>query len=192
MNGHEVLRGVAIVAAVHVSTFLAHLAIPVKETTGYACDCTSGRPLRYRCNGFRVLVCAITMASVAWYLGADVGLLSATLWPCFSVSFVLGIVVSLIFFVVGKRRLQRGSVDEGASCLTTNGSRSEAAKSTKDFRSRSALEHYYVGPTNIHDLSRLNIAGLHSSSSNATPQCERNVQCSAGLSGIRARCAVSI
>lgn len=140
------MDGVVLVACVHALTFALHVLIPVKEITGYACDCATGRPLRYRCNGFRVLMCIVAGISFLDYAGVvDASVFSSRLWSCFGASFAFGIIVSAIFYFVGKRKLRENKVDQGASCLTTNGPRSAAAKDTSDFRSRSSLEHFYCG-----------------------------------------------
>ena len=126
--------------------FLHRVLPPFTPVDGYVCDCASTLPLKYRFNGFYTL---LVVVSSLYYLSTvdmfDPTDLARCYWPMFRAAFFLGISASVFLYYRGLNRLQQGLVDKGSSCLTTNGPRSLAAKSIKEFESRSTLEHFYCG-----------------------------------------------
>lgn len=138
-------RGFLYPPVIYVVVFLLHLILPpFKGVEGYCCDSISGEVLLYRHNG--LLVLALMVGGFVTLVPADKrGELAITFHDATISSFVLGLFISSLLYLVGKRQLKKGMIDRGNTCLVKSTRRSAAAKSTAEFDDRSEAEHFYCG-----------------------------------------------
>jgi len=140
-------RGDVLLCCLFGATLALHIVLPPwTAVPGYACDCSTKKVLRYRFNGFATLVymligCALL---VRWDIVSP-SALAKGYWAALRTACGLGLGLSAFLYVRGKARLARGAVDRGATCLTVNGPRSDAAKEHTEFDARSSLAHFYCG-----------------------------------------------
>lgn len=141
------LRGWLCVSCLYSLCFGLHLVLPPwTSSPGYACDCKTGKVLRYRCNGLAVLCTVLVLLAVAARKALiKPSELAICFWPALRAACTLGLVLSFGLFMQGRCNLSAGLVDRGESCLTVNGPRSPAASNTLEFAARSYLAHMYCG-----------------------------------------------
>jgi delta14-sterol reductase len=80
-------------AVVYAVVLVLHLVVPARVTDGYVLDAATGKPLRYRLNGLRVLAVVVAL----WAGACAGGLLPwdvfyTARWPAAAGAFVLGLV----------------------------------------------------------------------------------------------------
>lgn len=97
-----VVEGFAVIAFVYSITVLLHIALPAKTVVGYACDCSSGKPLKYHLNGLLVLgvilLCFVFFSTQAWKEVIAENYYSSAL-----AANVVGILGSVFYYVTGKQ-----------------------------------------------------------------------------------------
>ena len=139
-------RGAIYVVALYAATFALHVAMPPwRGTAGYARDCRTGAPLRYRYNGLSVLL--VVVGVLCGLLSADdLADLAVCFWPMVYTACSLGLAASVALYVRGRSRLRQNLVDKGVSCLVVGvPKRSKTAAATGEFEARGMGEHFYCG-----------------------------------------------
>jgi hypothetical protein len=90
-------------AVFYVAILLLHLVVPARWVDGYVTDTDTGKKLRYRLNGLRVLVVTV----IAWALACRAGLLAwdalfVHRWDMLAGAFVVGILFTLAIVLAAK------------------------------------------------------------------------------------------
>jgi len=83
-------------AIVYVVVLVLHLVVPARVTDGYVLDAATGKPLRYRLNGLRVLAVVVALwagACARGWLPWDV--FYTARWPAVAGACVIGLVFTL-------------------------------------------------------------------------------------------------
>ena len=131
---------------VYAACYAASSVVPGPIKPGYCIDPSTGKPQLYRLNGFRCL-CLLTflfIALVHW------GVVEGTFfhvhyWACLRASCVIGLAFSSLFYLRGKRLLQRNLIDRRPRCATADAPEGGPSADTAEFDARSPLEHWYCG-----------------------------------------------
>ena len=128
--------------------FLCHVCLPpFVGVPGYAQDPRTGETLRYRYNGLASLIAVLAVCYVVCVNGMlpPASDLAQRFWPAARGGCFLGLLLSTILYCRGRKRMQEGLVDRGASCPTVSAKRSVAAAKTAEFDARGTAEHFYCG-----------------------------------------------
>ena len=151
----------------HIFTFTLYALVPARSIRGYVLR-ADGSPSRTRLPGFAtLLVTAAAAAGIVYYDDDERGTRRASfLWDNFGLfllsSLIFGLVVSGAFYVRGMRLAAKGDIDERPRCPTADQAEAFAIENTErrhkttllprasaieaeEFRSRSALAHFYAG-----------------------------------------------
>lgn len=136
---------------IYFLTFLLNRIVPSVSTAGYACD-SFGTALQYRLNGMRVHLLVCTLMTLLHLLGfVSLTVFSQQFWTCLVLACSLGIVLSALLFVRGRKLHVQKKIDERTYCLTSRAQPYNAAElattsdEASEFRARSWLDHFYCG-----------------------------------------------
>jgi hypothetical protein len=143
-------------------TLVLHLAVPVADSEGYACD-SEGKPLKYRLNGIYVLIIMtagyVFYATIGYATGSPepgsqytfargrVPLLSDHFTGLAQASNQLGIILSLLLFW----RSAASDRDQRRRCKTVDNASPPppSAAEVADYASRGLWMRFYCGETRL-------------------------------------------
>ena len=141
---------VLLVTLFHILTFTLYALLPARSIRGYVLR-ADGTYSSTRLAGFvTLLVSGVLAASVVHYGGVRASLL----WESFSLvlvaSLIFGLVISSAFYIRGLRLMEQRAIDERPRCSTVDQGITPpllhaSDSESEEFRSRSALTHFYAG-----------------------------------------------
>lgn len=141
---HDEWTSWGVVAGIYTLCVALHILLKTDGTDGYVWDKASNKPLQYRNNGLRVLVAVYilryTLTTLKYW---DDSFLYTHFHACLRASFSFGIVLSIAFYLRGRKALANGGVDRNPCTPTT--SRRVVNDDSSEFDNRSFLEHFYCG-----------------------------------------------
>jgi delta14-sterol reductase len=142
-------EGALLVLGVYVLVAALHVALPARETVGYACDYETGKPLRYRLNGLGVLGAVVLVwAALAWLGVAPASLVAQLYWPALCAACALGMALSSAFLARGLLVLRPAGLEQKCVRGPTADRAGRPRPSVQDLQAydaRSLAAHFYLG-----------------------------------------------
>jgi len=133
------LKGLKLVMLSYSVCWVLHFALPGKSVRGYACG-SDDKPLHYKLNGFSVLIAQLALFAI---VDGGEGIFAGELyWPCVRMACFLGLFLSLLLFIRGKRL--ETTLERSSRCMTADQKKRPPADST-EFDARSTPEHFWCG-----------------------------------------------
>ena len=147
--GAPLTDGALLVIGVYALVAALHVALPARETSGYACDYETGKPLRYRLNGLGVLLAVVLVWAALAHLGvAPASLVARLYWPALCSACALGLALSGAFLARGLLVLRPAGLEQKCVRGPTAdraGRPQPSAADLQAYSARSLAAHFYLG-----------------------------------------------
>ena len=130
-----------------IVTFVLQAVLPGRLVPGYVMsDVPPYGRLQYKLNGLTTLAIVVAAALCTLYFNRHAASsLVDDASSAVAASFGLGIALSVAFYIRGLRLRAAGAIDERSRCATVDANAPPPLDDYTEFRSRSAVQHFYCG-----------------------------------------------